>query len=241
MSLGRFVRLLTACAVLLAVMVGCGGGGGGGSGAVSVSFSPSAISSSYASGGQSITPPVANVTASVTNLPAGTVYVYVLEDAAVLAPGAYTVTRNPDGTYAVSLPFNTSLAAGTYTGNLTLRLCRDIACTSEITVTGGRIPYSVTVTPGIQISAWVNSNPVALTALQVRGGDVLSLQSTLPVSWSVASGGVNVTNQMSTTTSWSATLVYGLSSPGGTGTLMVTATSSGTPQAQKVVSISLTQ
>jgi hypothetical protein len=81
----------------------------------------------------------------------------------------------------------------------------------------------------------------ATAPLKVRSGDVVSLQSSEAVGWTDSSGGVAVANLVTTTTTWSATLTYAQSTPGGTVTLDISATRQQAPQAQQHTRLSLTQ
>lgn len=236
-------RSIFIAAILLA-LAACGGGGGGNSNdsAITLTLNPSTISATFPGNNQSLSIPGVDVTATVSPAITSSVYVYIVDSAGVLVQGATTITSNSNGSYTVRINFNKSLSPGTYTGNFTIRLCKDSACASEYALNGGRVPYTVTVTPGIQIvSATVNGVSVSPTSLNVRDGDVVTLQSNVPVGWTTAQSGVIVSNESSSSTLWSATLGYGLSTPGGTAQLSVYATTQATPTAQKVTQIFLTQ
>lgn len=239
MRSGKWLWYLGAFGVLSVTLFGCGGGGGGSAGGgVSLVVNPPTLSAQYATAGQAVSQPAANLVITPSSPLVGAIYVLATADAQVLAPGAYSAGAGPNGTLYLSLPFNPNLSPGTYTGNITLRFCRDPACATEIAVTGARIPYVVTVNPAIQISVFVNGTLATSQPIQIVSGDVLALQSTTPVSWSQISGGANRTNEVSTSTTWSATIVYATSPPGGPASFSVIASDIAN-QAQVTTSVSV--
>jgi hypothetical protein len=66
----------------------------------------------------------------------------------------------------------------------------------------------------------------------VKDSDVLSLTSTLPVSWVTFTGGGYAEGVTSTSTSWIGRVRYGVSVHGSQGSLTVHASNLATPQAQ---------
>ncbi|TFV90283.1 hypothetical protein E4K72_21040, partial [Oxalobacteraceae bacterium OM1] len=166
--------------VLCSTLAGCGGGGGGGaagatsSGTVNaaasgtgftVSLTPASINASFPAEQQALQlpyPPNVDITASVVPSSVSTpVYVYLVDPAGVLVLGKQTITKDSAGHYSAKLLFNQSLPAGTYTGKLQLQICQDAACATPYAVTGGTLPYTITVTPAIAISAKINGVAVA--------------------------------------------------------------------------------
>lgn len=237
-------NLILGVVVFTAFLIGCGGGGGGGSGqpTTTLTLNPSPVSATFPGNNQALNFPSADIIASVSPAITTSVYATIIDNAGVLSPGAVAVTPNGNGTYTVRLIFNKSLATGTYTGVFTVRLCRDSGCASPYDLNGGSLPYSLTVTSGIQIvGATVNGVTVSPVSLNVRDGDIVTLQSDIPVGWSTLNSGVIISNQSSSSTVWSATLGYGISTPGSTAVLNVVASTSSTPTAQKITQISLTQ
>jgi hypothetical protein len=75
----------------------------------------------------------------------GTLFVKVTSSAAVLSPNV-TFTANASGTYSLSLQNSPSLAAGTYTGNLTVAVCSDSACNNSVAGSPVTVPYAFTIT-----------------------------------------------------------------------------------------------
>jgi hypothetical protein len=237
-------NLILGVVVFTALLIGCGGGGGGGSGqsTTTLTLNPSTLSSTFPGNNQALNFPSADIIASVSPAITTSVYATITDNVGVLSPGPVAVTANSNGTYTVQLVFNKSLAAGTYTGVFTVKLCRDRSCVSLYNLNGGSLPYTLTVTSGIQIlGATVNGVTVSPSSLNVKDGDIVTLQSDVPVGWSTLNGGVIISNQSSSSTVWSATLGYGISTPGSTAVLNVVASTSSTPTAQKITQISLTQ
>mgnify|MGYP000591910815 CR=1 FL=1 len=242
----RPIRSALILLMLIGGLAGCGGGGGDGAssgGAASpivVSLTPASVTASFPSGRQSLNPPTLSVSATVSNLPTTPIHALIVEDKPVLQPGTHTLTRNPNGTFSASLLLNQDLAVGRHTGTLMLKLCQDAACSLPYAVSGGELPYDVTVSPGIGLTAFVNGIARS-TPLLLRDGDLLALQASQPVSWSTGSGGVAAFNVSSSSTSWSATMRYSISTPGNTGTFTVFAVTQSQPTLMTAISISLTQ
>jgi len=237
------------CALMAAsfsvLVVGCGGGGDDSTSPapsnMQVSFTPSSINATFPEKGQSLSAPELTVTATIQNLPSTQVYSRILENTEVLRAGAHPVFKNADGSFRALLPFNTQLAAGTYTGHLTLQLCQDSACVSPYAVSGASLPYALTVTPGIQITATVNGVPMSSIPFTVKERDVVSLQSSIAVSWGTSTGGAFAENIKSTATSWTGTMRYAMSTPGGIGSCEVQALTLTAPQARLGTLVLVTQ
>lgn len=234
-----WVRVLA----IVAALAGCGGGGGGGPAGVaasgSLSFSPASIEKSYPANGQSISPPQVSLVATASNIVAsGTVYAFVIADAAVIQTTAQvTPTQNPN-VYNVTLFPSSTLAAGTYRGTLTVKLCQDAACNQLLAQTP--LPYTFTVQPAIVLSANVNGVPVAGNTINVKDGDVITVNSSMAVGWDIATGGVIFSGGTYTPTTFTSTLRYGISTPGATGSASVRATIVSSQQAASIT-ILLTQ
>lgn len=230
----RPIRSMSILMMVIAGLTGCGGGGGdsgnsGGSssgaaeGPVVVSLLPRTVTHYFQSDRQSPEIPVVSVHATVSNAPTTPVYPVVLEDKPVLQPGLHSLTLNPNGSFSASLPLNPDLPVGRHTGTLTLLLCRDPACASTYAVSGGELPYEITVTPGVRIEVLVNG-VTRSGFLSLRDGDVLSLQTSQPVRWMVNPLGAEAVNQVSTSTNWSATVRYTRTNPSVAGSLLIFAT-----------------
>lgn len=214
----------------VSALAACGGGGSGGSddgtstaqSAVSVVLSPASITASFPGGGTAaLDQPTANVTATVTNAPSGSVYAMVVDSGNVLQPGAHDVVANADGTYSANLTYERQIPVGTYTGTFTLKLCQDSACATPYRVVGGTLPYTVTVTPAATFTATVDGVAQPISSVHGREGDTLVVQASQPVDWSTAQGGAFASAVSTTTTTWTGTLHYGMSQSGETGDLEI--------------------
>lgn len=244
MLIGIKLRSLAITATL--ALAACGGGGGTASPSTTVALDPPSVAVSYPGENQALNTPDAKVTATFTNLPAGTLYPVVTADKPVLARAEATKTSS--STYSADLQFNSSLAAGTYSGTLTLKLCTDPQCGGTVALAGGTLPYTLTVTAPIKLTASVNGAPVTIVrgqSINIKDGDHVAVQSSVPVFFTTTQSGVRGDNQASTATTWSGTLSYGLSTPGGVGYYTVEAftpqSKPGENQARTSVEFALTQ
>lgn len=145
--------------LVMAILAGCGGGGGGGGGGASagntgstqpevppaLTFSTPVLKATFAS--QSFTTfPVTGSIARPSDFDGATkVYVLVVDDKGVLSP---TVNAAVSGTsFSAILSPSTSLAAGLYTGSLSVKLCRDASCASQFPGSPVSLPYEFHVAP----------------------------------------------------------------------------------------------
>jgi hypothetical protein len=205
---------------------------------VTVELNPTSIEYSFPANGQGLNAPGVSVTGNFVTTPSGSVYPSVAETDSdqVLGAPPYTFTGNYSSGFTGTIPFNPNLAVGTYTGYFLLNLYQTSSLTSPYTVTGGSVPFTVTVTPGIVLTALVNAVPTELSNLDVPSGTVVKFTSSVPVEWSTASGGGLFSNPVITTTSWQATITYG----SGNGALYVNAftpAAANTDQAQVTAKI----
>jgi hypothetical protein len=143
----------------------CGGGGGGGGGGGAGSPPPvvsvpevkvlSGPVTRYAAQNSSI---AFDVQIKPSFTPTGTLSVVASDKAGVIQPQV-VVIGNADG-YLLSLGTVASAAPGHYTGDITLKLCADPACTNSQAVPSITVPYDLTVAaPG---TAWQGDNLSAL-------------------------------------------------------------------------------
>ena len=120
-----------------------------------VGVAPAHISRLVASG----TPLVIQLAVRSQNL-TGTLYVAASDPSNLFSPAA-SVTTTASG-YAVALKVSTTIAAGQYSGNATLKLCRDEACANP------QAPGSISIPFNIQVlsadSAWAGNNIEPLAA-----------------------------------------------------------------------------
>lgn len=227
----------------LVALVGCGGGGGGGSDAVRVTLSPASLTASFVSNDPATSGPAAiPVTASFSPAITTVVYPLIAQDKPVLNSGPVIASRNPDGSYTVQLQPSATLAAGSYSGNITLRLCKDPGCASEYALSGAVLPYNFTVTAALSVTMKINGLPAtdirSFTSavsgrtfeINANSGDVITLDSNTPVTWTPVVAGTTlaaVTPISSSTLQWQGT-VTGTTSSGYIG---ITATPLDTRQA----------
>ena len=148
-----------ACILLVTplFLAGCGGGGGGGNSSpgpgqgggpitptanVTVAITSSAINASITQGD----PYSATVsgTWSATNLGSGAVYLQVSDSANTFTlPAIQAAPAN--GTFSYALPVAAGLATGERTGTITVKACKDAACTNAHAGTSGSVAYRLTV------------------------------------------------------------------------------------------------
>jgi outer membrane protein assembly factor BamB len=103
------------------------------------------------------------VTAQAANFtPTGTLYANA-GDGASLVQAPVTVTANGGGSYTFALDTLASKLEGHYTGNLTIKLCSDQACTVAQAIPSITVPFDVTV--HTSNSAWPGDKLTALSAV----------------------------------------------------------------------------
>jgi hypothetical protein len=214
----RLRKAVLALAAGSCVLLGCGGssGGDGGSDAIHVSFNRNPIVNWVPvrmAGGYSL-----SVSATLNPVPTTTPYVFVLDSGNVLAPGSVTVTANQNGSYSAALPLRSNLVAGSYEGNFTLKLCRDMGCSTPYTLTGATLPYTLNITPQatttatalIKVGGVTQAIPPTLDgygvkhyAISVPTGSTLDMQTSMDIaSWTFSGSGTLPTQRyVSVTTS----------------------------------------
>ncbi|MYN17287.1 quinoprotein amine dehydrogenase [Rugamonas sp. FT107W] len=162
--------------LLAALLTGCGGGGGGGAApdpgtpAVSpaLSFNPATVRGTVNAGTSLTLNVIASVARPADFANAGTVVASIVDGNGVLLPTAQLI-RDSDTQYHAVLQTAPSLAAGTYTGNLSVRLCRDSGCASQFPGSPMLLPYSLQVVPAGQLT--FSATPaVAFNATAHLGG-----------------------------------------------------------------------
>jgi hypothetical protein len=162
------VKGLIACAFALLALTGCGGGGGSAPASTPPPPPPAALTFSPASA--TISSPAGTATAVIlTASPAagltGTLYVKVTDS--VLSPSV-TFAATTGGKYSLTLENSTALTQGSYSGNLTVDVCSDSACTQAVAGSPVMLPYALTITqaPPAQVFA---PTPSALNASFTAG------------------------------------------------------------------------
>lgn len=208
-------------AALSVLLASCGGGGAGGgsSSDASVTYSPASLTATafhqQQVGVNAFVDPWAFVTASVAGDLSGTVVAVVQDTGAAFAGSPVNVIQVGGG-WQASLRPDVSLVPGTYTGNLRLHLCKDLACAQEYSVSGASLPYTVTILPRLQLTVFVDG---VLQGLQSSGNGslpvtvqdthLLRIQSNQPITLQYPGGlglpGVTV-DPSSTSTDWKATI-----------------------------------
>ena len=122
---------------------------------VTVGVTPAQISRLVAAG----TPVVIQLAVQSQNL-TGALYV-IASDPSNLFNSAVSVTSTANG-YAVALTVSTTIAAGHYSGNALLTLCKDAACTMPQAPASIDVPFNVQVLS--TTSAWPGNNTAPLAA-----------------------------------------------------------------------------
>ncbi|MGM3277394.1 hypothetical protein [Ralstonia sp. 24A2] len=213
---------MTAVVSAAVMLTACGGGGDGGNPDMTVSYGTSSLTAKAFQGQQlgvnAFQDPMVTVQATVFGSASGTVYARVLDSGQGFGGSPLSVSAQGSGRYSANLKANAALVPGTYTGTLTLQLCKDAGCSSQYTTAGAALPYTVTITPRLSVDVYVNgmffgtttSGPGLTVPAAVPNNSNVEFRSNIPVQWRYSSGpgfiGVTV-NQSSTSTDWKATLV----------------------------------
>ncbi|MBQ0941997.1 hypothetical protein KAK07_01480 [Ideonella sp. 4Y16] len=215
-AIGRSFALLS-----FSLLAACGGGGGGGGDpSYAVDLSPKPLTARWTDA-MVVLEPVSG-TAVFDKAPTGTVYPVVVMDAPNFVSETVAVRQISGTTYEVDLTPKSSLSVGVHTGTLTLKLCKDPQCNAVYALTGGSLPYELTVSAAMAVSLTINGVPVPdgrggqLTAreddvltVDISSGDTIELSSHAEVDW-VASTNNQVNNSItvlsSTPTSWRAVI-----------------------------------
>jgi hypothetical protein len=195
------IASLLLATLVSAGLTACGGGGGGGGGggnggtdtpaaSPALTFSPATVRATI-NAGTSLT---LNVMASV-NRPAdfanaATVVASVTDSAGVIQPSAQLI-RDSDTQYHAILQSAPGLAAGTYSGNFNVRLCRDSGCASQFPGSPMLLPYSFQVVPAGQ--ATFTATPTVALAGTAHAGGAAPAAIDVAIasegrSWTVAAG-----------------------------------------------------
>ncbi|MQA21485.1 quinoprotein amine dehydrogenase [Rugamonas rivuli] len=187
--------------LIAALLTGCGGGGGGSSSGTpdngnpaaspALSFNPSTVRATVNAGTSLTLNVIATVARPGDFANAASVFASVVDSNGVLLPGAQVV-RDSDTQYHAVLQTAPSLAAGSYTGNFSVRLCRDSACSGQFPGSPMLLPYSLQVVPAGQ-ATFTATPAVALNATAHVGGAAPAAVSVAigadGRSWSASTGG----------------------------------------------------
>lgn len=96
------------------------------------------------------------------------------------------VTAQSNGRYHVVLVVDSTLAAATYTGNLSFDFCFDDRCTSSYWVSGGTLPYTVAMLPDPLVGVTVNGAAPSFDSAgmpKVHVGDTATLTTNVGTTW----------------------------------------------------------
>lgn len=181
-------RRFAAGAGLALLLAACGGGGGGGgdggaAAAPAVSFAPSGLVSNVQVGNSATL--TVRATATDVALFSRQVYVFVVDAAGVLLP-AIELASVDSRTVSATLHTKPTLPVGRHAGEFSVRLCNDVACTSQVPGSPVPLPYDLTVTP-----APLTAVPQTSTSFTVHRGGALGATAVVQVGGS--------------TTAWTAT------------------------------------
>jgi hypothetical protein len=94
----------------------------------------------------------------IGSTPPATVYVNVNDTGDAF--GSSVIEHRANQSETVTVHLNPNLQPGTYTGFLTIRVCRSSSCADEFQVDGGIFPYTVTVRPLLTVTVLVNNQIV---------------------------------------------------------------------------------
>lgn len=178
---------------LALTLAACGGGGGGSSGssgggtpAAALRFEPATLAANFQAG----KPLPLSVTATALR-PEDfnqNVFVVAVDEKQVIHPNI-TLTALSAGTYSARITPSALLAVGRYTGTLSIRLCKDSACTAQFPGSPVPLPYDFNVQEVVAPLGFSSLSPAGLTAYS---GDAKPQSLTLRLSgdklrWSLTS------------------------------------------------------
>jgi hypothetical protein len=213
------LKIWMATVLSVLALVACGGGGGGGADA-QVKFDVARVSATAFHGQQddvnASEPASIEIGAKITGELSGTVYLVVSDTGKGFAGRPIEVVRSGGDNYRATLHVNIDLAPGDYTGELELHLCKDLACTSEYSVAGGTLDYSVTILAQLEATVLVNGVPAGVVRsgrtelpLALANGSTVEIRTNVPaeVRYSSGPGFVTVTEDAaSTNKAWKAVI-----------------------------------
>jgi hypothetical protein len=170
--------LLTTAALLSALLTACGGGGGGSSSSgtptpppvsgPALNFTPATITGTAVAGTSATINLGATVNRPADFANASNIFAFVIDDKGVLLPGVQLI-KDSDTQYHAALQTAPSLAAGSYSGNFTVKLCPDSACASQFPGSPMALPYSLQITPAGS-TAFSASTAMPMTLTMHAGG-----------------------------------------------------------------------
>lgn len=212
------IQILAASVAL--VLSACGGGGSGGgsnnSGSNSgtgsppagnvtpavpspaATFAPGKLVVSVEEGNSRTVTLIAKIARPADFADATAVYAYIVDTTGVILPQVQIAKTSADE-YSASLSIAPTLKQGSYSGNITLKLCRESACLNQFPGSPVPLPYEVTITspppPPVNVSSNIplsatvsrgaNATTTALVAVKTDGR---AWTATSDVSWLKLSG-----------------------------------------------------
>jgi len=144
---GRIARALLLVSGLAGLLAACGGGDippPAKPPQTALTFSPDSVTTSIAPGLSKAFTVTATVNTPADFASATTVYAFITDTTGVIQPQV-EITQDDD-TFTATLHTNPALALGVYTGNFTVKICRDAACTQQFPGSPMLLPYKFTVT-----------------------------------------------------------------------------------------------
>jgi len=207
--------------VSLALILACGGGGGGNNSGITIYKDQPTISASVFQGqgtyqNSTITPTV--LAGTYSPVPAALLYPYVTASAPGFVALDSTVDIYNNGTFSASFTPDSSLAPGTYPGTISVKVFQDAAMTIPIAVTGGSVPFTVTVTRPLVVNVLYQAgslNGVSPTnnngSINIPDGTTIEFDSINQIPFTVmySSGAVGlpaVSNIVTSQYTWTAKL-----------------------------------
>ena len=206
------MKKMIAAIALLGSLVACGGGGGdSGPPPIAVAVSPTTAQASSVAG---TTPDgmVVVLTATLSATPTTTVYPMIVSSSAAIRTGTTDAIQTGANTWTVRLYSVPTLAVGTYSGTVSLKLCKDMQCSSEYPVTGASVPFTFTVVSMPSFTLTTNGttttvDPMAGFQLDVANNANFTLTSNAPVTWTTQDVDASIQQQATTSTTISGQAV----------------------------------
>lgn len=167
-------------AVLSACLLAACGGGGGDDPATRLSYDTARVEVTAFRGQMQDTNAFqeasVTVTVTATNPPAGGAYIAVGDSGSGFGNQPIEVLQLSATQFQVTLHPQVGIDAGVYTGNLTVFLCKDLACSGRYPVQNASLPYQVTITPQLTAEVKVDGSPI-YTLSSDLGSDRIGVES----------------------------------------------------------------
>lgn len=167
-------------ALCVAVLSACGGGGGGSDGStIALNFDEERVQATFFEHQEMYVnaqaDPDVTIGLSADGEVSGPIYVQVVDNNQAFVGQPAAITDQGDGRFTATLRANSDLSPGTYTGSLTVNICKDANCASKYDVTGNTLPYTITIVPQLSVKIYVDGVEVAAAT---SGSDVIQLPYT---------------------------------------------------------------